>query len=54
MLSACKKHDDDAAARDIMPAKQPASLTGPRAKTAMLRTKRRDMKIVPQLLAHNA
>src|SRR5216683_300948 len=42
------------AARDAIPAKLPANVIDPDAKTALLRTSRRGLQMVLRLLAHNA
>jgi hypothetical protein len=42
------------AARDKIPAKLPANLIDPDAKTALLRTGRRSLQMILRLLAHNA
>jgi len=54
ITSARKKLDAAAAARDTIPAKLPANVIDPGAKTAVLRTKRRGLQMVLRLLAHNA
>jgi transposase-like protein len=42
------------AARDAIPAKLPANVTGPHAQVALLRAGRRGLQMVLRLLAHNA
>ncbi len=54
ITAARKKLDAAAAARDKIPAKLPANVIDPAAKTALLRTRRRGLQMVLRLLACNA
>jgi hypothetical protein len=54
ITAARTKLDVAAAARDTIPAKLPANVIDPEAKTALLRTGRRGLQMVLRLLAHNA
>jgi hypothetical protein len=54
ITAARSKLDTAETARDTIPAKLPANVIDPEARTALLRTRRRGLQMVLRLLAHNA